>query len=511
MTREKSRKVKTIEELAAIIERLKADGKVVVMCHGVFDMLHPGHMKHFEAAKDKGDVLIVTLTRDEHVHKGPGRPVFKQDLRAESIAALEVVDYVAVNEWPTAVETIRRIRPSIYVKGSDYAEASDDVTGKIVEEEEAVRSVGGMLQFTDEITFSSSALINRYLAPFSAEAREFLDDMKGRHSADEVISALKSLKDLRVLVVGDVIVDEYCYVAGMGKAQKDNIIATRYISEERFAGGVLAAVNHVAGFCENVTLVSCLGTSNDYGTFVRQHIAGNVDVQLFEQSGVPTVVKRRFLDPTFLTKLFEICYLADSDYLSRVVERSILAWLAEHVSEFDVVLVADFGHGMVTPRIRRTLEDKASFLALNVQSNSANLGFNYVTKYRRADYICIDEPEVRLACHDRTSNVENLIVTIGRKLKCDRVVITRGHKGSIAYDKATGFTEVPVLSAEVVDRIGAGDAFSSITAPCVKKGLPMDIVGFVGNAVGAMQVLTVGNRSAVDPTALFKYVVTLLK
>lgn len=511
MGQEHSAKILTIDELAAVAEGLKAEGKTVVLCHGVFDMLHPGHIKHFEAAKKRGDVLIVTLTRDSDVHKGPGRPVFKQDLRAESVAALEAVDYVGINDWPTAVETIRKIKPSIYIKGSDYAAREDDLTGKILDEEKAVRSVGGALQFTDEITFSSSALINRYLAPYPKEAQEFLGEFKKRYSATEIIDRLKALSELKVLVIGDVIVDEYHYVTSMGKSAKDNIIATRFGSEERFAGGVLAAVNHIAGFCGNVTLVSCLGTENDYAQFVLDNINPSVEAHLFEQPGVPTVVKRRFVEPTFVTKMFEVCYLGDADSMPSDVEREIQGFLKKRLADFDLVLVADFGHGMITPAINKTLSAGARFLALNVQSNSANMGFNYVTKYKRADYICIDEPELRLACHDRVSSLEGLIVKISKELKCDRIVITRGHKGATSYSASEGFTDVPVLSSEVVDRIGAGDAFSSITAPSVLRDFPMDMVGFVGNAVGAMQVLTVGNRTPTDPTQLYKYITTLLK
>jgi len=162
MHRDIHSKIKTINELEIIVDSLRKEGKKIVHCHGVFDLLHPGHIKHFEAAKKKGDTLVVTITKDEFVNKGPGRPIFNQNLRAESIAAIECVDYVAINEWPVAVETIKKIKPHFYVKGSDYARRNDDLTGKIYEEEEAIRSVGGVMHFTDEESFSSSSLINTF-------------------------------------------------------------------------------------------------------------------------------------------------------------------------------------------------------------------------------------------------------------------------------------------------------------------------------------------------------------
>ena len=511
MSRSPRSKVYTVRELVDVLGRERAQGRKVVLSHGVFDVVHPGHIRHLEAAKHAGDVLVVTVTPDEYVNKGPGRPVFGQRIRAEMIAALEQVDYVAVGEWPTATETIKLLQPSVYVKGIDCDQRDTDIAGNIFEEERAVESVGGSIHFTDEITFSSSALINRHFAPFSPEAREFLADFKKRHDANSVIEEFKRARDLKVLILGDTIIDEYHYCQGMGKSAKDNIIAMRMVSEERFAGGVLAAANHLAGFVSDVTLLTCLGTSNDYGEFVRGKIASNVTPVLFEQEGVPTVVKRRFLDPTFLQKLFEIAYLAEAGFLSRATERRIGNWLEEHLDEFDAVLVTDFGHGMITPRMQKLLCRKAKFLALNVQSNSANLGFNLVTKYLRADYICIDEPEVRLACHDRVSSVERLAGQIARKLKCDQVVVTRGHRGSMAYTRGGVITGAPVLSTEVVDRIGAGDAFFAATAPCARLGMAPDVIGLIGNAVGAMQVMIVGNRNAVDPPQLLKYIATLLK
>src|SRR5882762_3471869 len=110
-------KIKRVDELATTIAALHTDGKKVVHCHGVFDLLHIGHIKHLEAARKLGDLLVVTLTPDRHVNKGPHRPAFPERLRAEALASLACVDYVAINQWPTAVETIELLKPSLFVKG----------------------------------------------------------------------------------------------------------------------------------------------------------------------------------------------------------------------------------------------------------------------------------------------------------------------------------------------------------------------------------------------------------
>src|SRR5262249_5044173 len=124
-------KIHTIAELATITQRLRQAGKTVVQAHGTFDLLHLGHVRPLEAACKLGDVLVVTVTADRFVNKGPGRPVFTEMLRAEMLANLVNVDWVAVNESPDAVSAIEAIRPSIYVKGQDYVNPQGDITGKI--------------------------------------------------------------------------------------------------------------------------------------------------------------------------------------------------------------------------------------------------------------------------------------------------------------------------------------------------------------------------------------------
>ena len=154
-------KILEIGELTSQIAQHRSAGKKIVHCHGCFDLMHPGHIKYFQAAKMMGDVLVVTISPDRFVDKGPGRPAFDENLRAESIAALECVDHVAINKWPTAEETLRFIRPDIYVKGQEF-ENLEDKTGKIQKEAEVIKEIGGEIRFTHEIVFSSTKLLNQY-------------------------------------------------------------------------------------------------------------------------------------------------------------------------------------------------------------------------------------------------------------------------------------------------------------------------------------------------------------
>jgi rfaE bifunctional protein nucleotidyltransferase chain/domain len=154
-------KIMELDALVEAVRQYKKQGKKVALCHGCFDLMHPGHIKYFQAAKKMGDILIVSLTPDKFVDKGPGRPVFGEQLRAESIAALECVDHVMINQWPMALEILRALKPDYYVKGQEFEHLKDS-TGKIQQESAVARELGIELRFTHEIVFSSTELLNKY-------------------------------------------------------------------------------------------------------------------------------------------------------------------------------------------------------------------------------------------------------------------------------------------------------------------------------------------------------------
>lgn len=155
------RKILELEDVARRLEGPRRDGRKIVHCHGCFDLLHVGHIRHLQAARAMGDLLVVTVTADDHVDKGEGRPAFTEDLRAESLAALECVDFVAINAWPTAVEAIHLLRPDYYVKGQ-AGEGPAGRSARLRLEIVMVRAVGGDVRFTHETVFSSTALLNAH-------------------------------------------------------------------------------------------------------------------------------------------------------------------------------------------------------------------------------------------------------------------------------------------------------------------------------------------------------------
>ncbi|MCP4711525.1 MAG: adenylyltransferase/cytidyltransferase family protein [Planctomycetes bacterium] len=504
-------KLKTVAEIATIVRDCKAKGEVVVMAHGVFDLVHMGHIRHLQAARREGTILIVTTTADKHVHKGPGRPVFPQELRAEMLASIEYVDYVAINPMPDAVGLLAEIQPNVYVKGSEYENPEDDITGMISAEKDAVEAHGGTLVLTKGITFSSSALINNHLDIYEPGLRDYLGTVRDGGGLKNIQELIKKVEDFKVLMVGDVIIDEYQYVTPLGKSPKENMIATLFKGNELFAGGVIAAANHVADFCKEVEVISTLGRNNDYEQLVRDNLKSNVKLTVIYRDNAPTTRKTRFVESSYFRKLFEV-YEMDDAALDEDIQHELNNAIALKTDKADITIVTDFGHGLLSSSTIEVLVDHSNFLAVNTQSNSANTGFNLISKYPRADYLCIDAPEARLAAADKHSDIRVIATSkIPEITDCSRFIITHGNSGCVSYDKKTGTKRIPAFTNTVVDTVGAGDAFFAITAPLVAAGGAMEDIGFIGNAAGAIKVGIVGHRQSVGKIPLMKYLTTLLK
>jgi rfaE bifunctional protein nucleotidyltransferase chain/domain len=443
-----------------------------VLCHGTFDLLHIGHVHHLRAAKAMGAWLVVTITADADINRGPGRPVFNEHQRAEMLAALDFVDAVSIVHDATALPAIAALRPDIYVKGIEYADT--DITGNFKKEYDAVIAFGGRVEFTDEETHSSSVLLNRHFGVHDGDLAAYLGDFRSRIRLDDLVALLDRVKDYRVLMIGDSITDDYRYVSTMGKSSKEPIICVQEESCEEFAGGVHAAAKHVASFCKTVDIVT----------------------------GSPTR-KIRYIDKDYMRKLFEV-YQASPDGGRN--------YLVAPVEEYDVVIVTDFGHGLVTPAMIDTLKQRAKFLAVNAQTNTGNHGFNLITRYGiGVDYICVDAPEARLALAERVDDSETLAGDLMDRIKCNNLVITNGKHGCIGHNAVEGFIRAPAFTKTVVDTVGAGDAFFAVTAPLAAAGATMEQIAFLGNAAGAIKVGILGHRSSVEKVALLKFAGTLLK
>jgi rfaE bifunctional protein kinase chain/domain len=504
------RKILLLDDFIKKVDELKLAGKIVVQSHGIFDLIHPGIIKHLNTAKEQGDILIVTVIKDKDVRRGPGRPIFSEKLRIENVASLEQVDYICLVDDEIPFECVRKIKPDVFAKGQAYKERDQKVHEKIFQEEKEFYFGKCKIYETGGFSFSSSQIINNFLDIYPEETKSFLKKFTKKHSFDDITEKINSLKKLKVLLIGDGIIDEYHYCETMGKSPKSQLIVNKYINHEVFAGGVFAIANHIAGLCNEVQLVTLLGSNDTKEKFILANLKPNVHTKFFYRNDGPTIVKRRYINLYRNQKIFEVNHINDS-FINEIYESKIIDYLKQRIAEFDLILVSDFGHGLITNKIVRTIEKFSKKLAVNSQTNGANAGYNLITKYRNAHFICLDAPEARLATQEKYADIENVGRKLLKSININCLIITLGSVGSICFTKEGQINTTPAFSTKVIDIIGAGDAFFAYTAPCFAQGMPADMVSFIGNAVGAIAVQIVGNKKPVEKYELLEFIHTLLK
>ncbi len=500
-------KIRSLEQLAHVAASLRAEGKRVVQCHGIFDLLHVGSVRYLEQAKRLGDILCVTLTADGQFPQESGRVLFPQHLRAEMVAAVRHVDYVAVSPCPLAEEAIAMLRPDVYVPGDDLSGPVEELAARRASLEAAVHQAGGILTVLDNALLSPAGLAQHFISAYPAEASAFLAPFAARHAREEVLRCLEEVRSLRVLFVGEAIVDEYQYCETIGKSGKEPVLAARYVSAEKFAGGILAIANQAAAFCDHVGLVTVLGSQDSHEEFIREKLDPKIDAHLLSAPVAHTILKRRLVEIYPFQKLFEV-YVMDPGALE-TVSRPLCERLEAVLPDYDAVVVTDYGHGLLTPEVIALLCREGRFLAVNTQTNAANQGFNTVSKYRRADCICLSERELRLEARNSCKDLKLIVAETAQRLSCQRMVITRGRDGCLCYHAQQGFFTVPAFTRRIVDRIGAGDALLAASALCAARDTPMEVIGFLGNVVGAQAVETVGNRNVVTREVLLERIDSL--
>lgn len=503
-------KILLLDELVEKVKSLKNAGKVVVQSHGIFDLVHPGLIKHLNSARKQGDILIVTVIKDKDVRRGPGRPVFSENFRIENVASLEQIDYACLVDDETPFECIERIKPDVFAKGQAYKERDQKIHEKIYEEERELYFGKSKIYETDGFHFSSSQVINNFLDIYPEETKKFLKDFSNKYSFQYITDQLNGLKKINILLIGDGIIDEYHYVETMGKSAKANLVVNKYITHEVFAGGVFAIANHIANLCGKVHLITLLGNDNSKKDFILGNLKPNITPKFFYRGNGPTIVKKRYVHQYLNQKLFEINYLNDA-FINNDIEMEVVRYLKSEIPKYDLLLISDFGHGFITKRIFNTIESSSKVFGINVQTNGANVGYNLITKYHNPNYVCLDELEIRLAAQERFMNIEDVIEKISRSINSDYLIVTLGKKGSIGINRKKEINRTPIFSSKVIDTVGAGDAFFAYTAPCFACGHPLDLVSFIGNAVGALAVQIVGNKKSVEKHELLNFVYTILK
>ena len=509
-----SQKIVSFEKLSLLTQKLKSDGKKIIQCHGTFDLIHPGHIVHFQEAKALGDILIVTITAENYVNKGPGRPFFNDELRVLSLCNLEVVDYVCLVPFPAAIEAIEAVQPNIYCKGREYENPKIDVTGNFYDDIKTVDKVGGEVAYTGSVVFSSSKLLNNHFTKQSASTRHLIEKLVSNYTLDEIREFVNEFSNIKVLVIGDIIFDKYSTVSVQGLTSKNRILSSRFVEEDLQPGGALAILRHIREFTSNVKLIGLCG--KEPWLINQLKVLLNSDENLIHHhSKFTTIVKHRYVEPFFegkeLSKLFSVNHI-DKDHPSSNIEKDLYNKISSIIEDFDLILVADFGHGLMSSEIRKLVQDRAPFLALNCQTNSNNFGFNIINKqYKRTDSFSLDQAEMSLACGKKKFDECTELKILLKSLDASYGWFTRGGSETIGISNEGTPCFCDSLEKTVVDTVGAGDAFSAIASLSAASNLPVELATLFGQVAGALAVKIVGNSSCISKSSFLKGIEAMFK
>ena len=503
-------KIQSLEELSKIIIKLKKNKKKISLCHGVFDLLHPGHINHFAQAKKKADILVVSLTSDRFVLKGPGRPYFKENLRLQSVASLEVVDYVLISDQKSSLQIIKRLKPDFYFKGSDYKIQKDDLTGKIELEKKEVKKNGGKIVFTSGISFSSSKIINKEFF-FSKEQSVFLYKLKKKYSNQEIIKTIDLIKKNIPLVMGEAIIDDYIFCKAIGKSGKEPYMVMQEKKSEKYLGGVLSIAQNLGEFSKQVNLLTLIGSKENYKKKIKRELKKNINFDYIEKKNSPTILKKRFIEEVDNNKLLGI-YSINDDQLDQNEQDLFLKKYNKHDKNSNLTIITDYGHGLFNEKIINEISKKKNFLAINAQVNSFNLGYHNISKYKKADLMLMNETEARHELRDKSSDRSDLIKKLSKKIKSKFIAITHGKNGASIYSsKNKKLVRVPAFARNVVDKVGAGDALFPILAICLKSNIPTEIAIFIASVSAAINAENYASKNILNLNYLKKYLEHMLK
>lgn len=497
-------KIFLIDDFQIKLKSLHTKKKIIGMCHGVFDLLHLGHFRHFEEAKKKVDILIVSVTEDRFVNKGPGRPVFNHLERAECLASLKLVDYVVISNEASAVKVIKSIKPDIYFKGPDYKNNKEDITGKIIKEKKVLKSNNGKIVYTTDRKFSSTVLLKNYINFLSSKQKDSIKQIKKKYNFKKITNLINNFNNITPTVIGETIIDKYQFTETLGKSGKDTFLVLKKKYFEKYLGGAGAICRHMSSFVNKINLLSYLGQNNEELKFIKSNLGKKITFDFISKKNSPTIIKERFVEENNNRKILGAYSLNDNS-MSPTEEKKLEKKLLRLSKRSDLFIISDYGHGLISKDFAKKILKKKKFVAVNVQINSSNIGFHSLKNYKNANCIIINENELRYEMRSKTEKIENLLKLLSKSLNLQFLVVTRGYSGAILYsNKAKKFYYSDAFANKVIDKVGAGDAMLSILAICLYKKIDCDLSLMISSLCASQSVNSIGNKKAIDKITLIK-------
>ncbi|HUL90792.1 MAG TPA: PfkB family carbohydrate kinase [Burkholderiales bacterium] len=455
LTEKYGHKIKTAGELKRIIGP-RPRAKKVIMCHGVFDVVHPGHLRHLLYAKSKADVLVTSITADVHISKGQYRPHVPQELRALNLAAFEIVDYVVIDTNATPIQNIALLQPDFFAKGYEYT--ASGLPSKTQEEVVALQQYGGEVIFTPgDIVYSSSKLID--LAPPSIKHEKLLTLMEGQGlSFDALRTALERLDRFRVHVVGDTIVDSYTQTAMIGGQTKTPTMSVLYERRDDYIGGAAIVAEHLRAAGAQVVFSTVLG-NDALKDFVLEGLRarGVVCREIVDQTR-PTTNKNAIVAGGY--RLLKVDTLDNRSISDEILERLAAAIRTE---KSDALVFSDFRHGIFN---RRTIPRLIAAIppgVFRVADSQVASRWGNITEFKDFDLITPNEREARFALGDQDSGVRPLASALYDTARCKTLILKLGERGVLTcrsgeHESLDSYIVVDSFAERVIDAVGAGDA-----------------------------------------------------
>ena len=486
------------------LKYFKDKGKIIGLCHGVFDLLHIGHINHISEAKKKCDILIVSVTHDDFINKGPGRPAFNHNIRMQSVASLESVDYVYLSNNLTAKKSIGLIKPNFYFKGPDYKNLSQDTTGEIKNEITELKKNKGNIYITKSKKFSSSNLINKYMGILSESQRKVIKRIKEKYTLNEIKIMIKNLEKLKPIVIGETIIDQYIFSEAMGKSGKEPVLVLRQLEQKKYLGGAAAVCNNISDFCKKINFLSMIGQKSEELNFIKNKLSKNVKFYFHKKKKSPTIIKKRFIDKISKSKVLGVYDIQDSP-INIHDEENIKRKLNKLLRGTSLTIISDYGHGFLSKNFVNEIIKKSKFVAANAQINAANISFHSLRNYKNIDFLIINENEIRHEMRSKSDKLKELIKNLAKNQKIKYVAVTRGILGSIFYDnKNNKFYETDAFEKNVKDKIGAGDAMLSISSLCLASKIDFELSMLISSLCAAQNVKIYANERPIEKKNLIK-------
>ncbi|MDC3295959.1 PfkB family carbohydrate kinase [Candidatus Pelagibacter sp.] len=480
----KSKKIIQYRNADSFIKKIKK--KKIILCHGVFDIVHPGHIRHFAHCKQKADILIVSLTRDIFIKKGTYRPMVPERLRAFNLASLQLVDYVIIDQNISPVKLLKKIKPNFFAKGLEYADLKNPLT---VKEKNIVESFGGKMIFSPgDYVLSSSKIINQMKPDLKFEKLKLLMDTENIDFND-LKKILKDLSKLKVHILGDTIIDtsHYCEVIG-GLHKTPTLSVVKQISED-FLGGAAIVASHFKSFAKNVTLTT-LFSNDEKGKFALKNLKKNkIKTNYYSEDDRPTTNKNSYIVNKH--KLLKVDELNNNTITNSTLDKIIKSLKKD---KNQVLVFSDFRHGIFNNQTLSKIFESINHKTFKVADSQVASRWGNISDFKNFDLLTPTEREARYSLFEQDTPIRNLVGNLQKKSKANNIILKLGEKGLISISrKKNDYIALDPFVDNLIDSNGAGDALLAYSASTLYTTKSLIISSIIGLLAASCKCETQGN------------------